>query len=69
MLIYMATTIQLTVETREKLKCFGYKGESYNAIIERLMEYCEDLNVAGLVEERWKRLQKEKHQYISLDEI
>ena len=65
----MPTTIQITTETREKLKRFGHKGESYDNIIERLMNYCEELNVEELIEERWERLQKEKGQYISLGEI
>ena len=65
----MATTIQIQIETREKLKRFGHKGESYNDIIERLMGYCEELNVEELIEQRWERLQKEKSQYLSLDEI
>ena len=65
----MATTIQIKNETREKLKLFGHKGESYDDIIDRLMNYCEELNIEELIEERWKRLQKEKEQYIPLDEI
>ena len=65
----MATTIQIQTETREKLKLFGHKGESYDDIVERLMTYCEELNVQGLIEERWNRLQSEKEQYIPLDEI
>ncbi|NMG83489.1 MAG: hypothetical protein GIS02_04700 [Methanosarcinales archaeon] len=65
----MPTTIQVKNETREKLKWFGHKGESYDNIIERLMNYCEELNVEELIEERWKRLQKEKGQYSPLCEI
>ena len=51
------------------MKRYGHKGESYDQIIDRLMNYCEELNIEGLIEERWERLQKEKAQYISLDEI
>ena len=65
----MATTIQIKQETREKLKRFGHKGESYDNIIERLMDYCEELNIEDLIEKRWKKLQKEKKQYIPLDKI
>ena len=65
----MATTIQVKYDTREKLKLFGHKGESYDDIIERLMSYFEELNVERLIEKRWKKLQNEKEQYISLDEI
>ena len=65
----MATTIQIQNETREKLKRFGHKGESYNDIIERLMVYFEELNVEDLIEQRWERLQKEKSQSTPLEEI
>jgi len=65
----MVTTIQIKKETREKLKRFGHKAESYNDIIERLMNYCEELNIEELIDERWERLQKEKGRYLSIDEI
>jgi hypothetical protein len=65
----MATTIQIKEDTREKLKRFGHKGESYDVIIERLISYFEELNVEQLIEKRWKKLQEEKKRYISLDEI
>ena len=65
----MATTIQIKKDTREKLKRFGHKGESYDNIIERLISYFEELNVEKLIGNRWKKLQEEKEQYVSLDEI
>jgi len=65
----MLTTIQIKKETREKLKRFGYKAESYDDIIQRLMDYFEELNIEELIDERWERLQKEKNRYISIDEI
>ena len=65
----MATTIQIQHETREKLKMFGHKGETYDDIVERLMNYCEELNIYELIEKRWNKLQLEKEQYIPLDEI
>jgi predicted CopG family antitoxin len=34
----MRTTIQISMETREKLKSLGKKGESYDQIILRLYE-------------------------------
>ena len=65
----MATTIQIQKNTREKLKRLGHKGESYDNIIERLTSYFEELDVEKLIEKRWKKLQEEKEQYVSLDEI
>ncbi|KYK32688.1 MAG: hypothetical protein HXS46_20525 [Theionarchaea archaeon] len=65
----MFSTIKIKRETREKLKHFGHKDESYNDIIERLMDYFEELDVEELIEARWKRLQEEKGKYIPLDEV
>jgi len=65
----MPTTIQLKKVTRAKLKYFGHKGESYDDIIVRLMDYCEELNIEDMIDRRWKRLQEEKAQYTTLDEI
>jgi len=65
----MPTTIQIDKETREHLKRFGYKSESYSDIIERLMAYCEELDLERMVQERWERLQREKEEYVPLDEI
>jgi len=65
----MPTTIQIKVATRERLKRFGHKGESYDDIIDRLMDYFEELDMERLIEERWKRLQREKGDYIPLDKV
>ena len=35
------TTIQVSKETREKLKKIGSKGQTYNEIIEKLLEICQ----------------------------
>jgi hypothetical protein len=35
------TTIQLEEETRDRLKAFGKKGESYDDIVIRLMDIAE----------------------------
>lgn len=35
------TTIRITKENRERLKALGYKGETYNAVLERLLDTME----------------------------
>jgi len=65
----MTTTIKLEKETKEKLERFGHKGESYDEIIERLIDYFEELNMEELIEARWERLQREKKHYISLEDV
>jgi len=58
------TTIAVSSETKEILRQFGEKGESYNNIIRKLVK-----------EAGWKRLDKrwnkilENDEFISLDEL
>lgn len=65
----MVTPIRIRKETKERSKHFGHKGESYSDLIERLMNYYEELDIEELIDARWERLQKEKDKYIPLDEI
>lgn len=65
----MFSTIQIKRGTKDKLKHFGKKGESYSDIIERLMNCVENLDVEELIDARWEKLQKEKNEYIPLNEI
>jgi len=59
-----ATTIVVSSETKELLRQFGEKGESYNNIIRKLIK-----------EAGWKKLDKrwnkilENDEFISLDEL
>ncbi|MFV9630567.1 MAG: hypothetical protein C00003105_01388 [ANME-2 cluster archaeon HR1] len=59
-----ATTIAVSLETKEILRQFGEKGESYNNIIKKLIK-----------EAGWKRLDKrwnkilENDEFIPMDEL
>jgi len=59
-----ATTIAVSLETKEILRQFGEKGESYNDIIKKLIK-----------EAGWKRLDKrwnkilENDEFIPMDEL
>jgi len=59
------TTIQLTTDTRERLKSKGVKGETYDQIINRLLEAEEKL---GFYEETYDMLHKEDD-WTDLDEL
>ena len=54
----MATTIQLMPETRDRLKAVGRKGETYDAIIQKLLTTAEYVN---FMEEQYSILASEKH--------
>jgi len=59
------TTIPLYKQTREKLKAFGFKGETYDQIITRLMEKAEYI---AFMERQYEILSK-KEKFVPLDEI
>ena len=59
------TTIPLAMETREKLRSFGKKGETYDQILRRLMSLAE---YEGFMEKQYERL-KDKQAFVSLDEL
>jgi len=52
-------------ETREHLRSFGKRGETYDQILRRLMSLAE---CEGLMEKQYERL-KDKKAFVSLDEL
>ena len=61
----MTTTIPIEKETRDRLRSFGRKGETYDQVLRRLM------SIAGYEEfmaKQYERL-KDKSVFVSLDEI
>jgi len=61
----MATTISVSGETKEILRRFGSKGETYDQIVRRLIEIANDATAA---EERWNRILSED-EFISAEAI
>ena len=59
------TTIQVTTDLRDKLKSIGKKGETYNEIIERLIESSEYID---FMRENYRILDEET-EWTSLDEL
>jgi hypothetical protein len=58
------TTIPLSKETRDLLKKFGQKGETYDELIRRLLEMAEQMEFA--------RVQKrilETEEFVPLDQV
>ena len=60
----MATTIAVANETKETLRLLGEKGESYDHIINRLIERA----AWKKLDERWNRILNEDD-FIPLDEL
>jgi hypothetical protein len=59
------TTIPVAKETREHLRSFGKKGETYDQILKRLISLAE---YEGFMEKQYERL-KDKQAFVSLDEL
>ena len=59
------TTIQIRVDVRERLKHLGRKGETYNTIIEKLIEKA---SYVQFMEENYDILDKEQN-WVSLEEL
>lgn len=59
------TTIPVEKETRERLRSFGKKGETYDQILRRLMSLAE---YEEFMEWQYERL-KDKKAFVSLDEL
>ena len=59
------TTIPITKDVRDMLKSYGFKGETYDNILRRIMK---QVDIEDFMERQYKRLQ-EKDKFVSLDEI
>jgi|GEM_PF-3469709 len=60
------TTISINPETLEKLIKIKRENESFDELIEKLIETYEELS--EYIEEKWKKLQKDKEHFINLDD-
>jgi hypothetical protein len=59
------TTIPIFKATRERVKVLGHKGESYDLILNRILD---EVDYLEMMERQYERL-KEKDRFVSLDEI
>ncbi|MBN2230661.1 MAG: hypothetical protein JW779_13815 [Candidatus Thorarchaeota archaeon] len=58
------TTIPLTKETRDLLKKYGQKGETYDELIRRLLEMAEQMEFA-----RAQKRILETEEFVPLDQV
>ncbi len=59
------TTIQIPPATRDRLKKFGLKGQTYQEILDRLMDRVE---YEEFMEEQYRRL-RQRSKFVPLDEV
>ena len=59
------TTIPIHKETRERIKLFGHKGETYDEILNRVLS---EVEYEEFMERQYKKL-AEKSRFVSLDDL
>jgi predicted CopG family antitoxin len=60
------TTISLNPRTLEKLSKIKKEDESFDEVIEKLIDTYEELS--DYIEEKWRKLQRDKNKFVSLDD-
>ncbi len=58
--------ITLNPETLKKLSKIKKEGESFDEVIEKLIETYEELS--DYIEEKWSKFQRDKKKFINLDD-
>ena len=64
----MGATIHVNEDIRDHFKLLARTGETDEESLQRLMRYVEEMDLEEIIETRWELLQKEKVDYIPLDE-
>jgi hypothetical protein len=65
----MGATIRVNEDLKIRLKLLARGSETEDEVLQRLIKYFEDADLEEIIEARWERLQKEKAEYILLDEV
>jgi len=65
---YMGATIHIDEEIIGRLKLLARDSETEDEVLQRLIRYIEEADLEEIIEARWERLQKEKAEYIPLEE-
>jgi hypothetical protein len=65
----MGATIHVNEDIMVRLKLLARGSETEDEVLQRLIRYFEEADLEEIIEARWERLQKEKAEYIPLDEV
>jgi hypothetical protein len=64
----MGATIHIDDEIMVRLKHLARPSETEDEVLHRLIKYIEEADLEEIIEARWEQLQKEKAEYIPLEE-
>lgn len=65
----MGATIYVNEDIKIRLKLLARGNETEDEVLHRLIRYYEEADLEEIIEARWERLQKEKAEYIPLEEV
>lgn len=65
----MGATIHVNEDIKLRLKLLARGNETEDEVLERLIRYYEEADLEEIIEARWERLQREKAEYIPLEEV
>jgi len=65
----MGATIHVNEDIKTRLKLLARGSETEDEVLQRLIRYYEEADLEEIIEVRWERLQKEKAEYIPLEEV
>ena len=65
----MDVTIHVNEGIKTRLKLLARGSETEDDVLQRLIRYYEEADLEEIIEARWERLQKEKAEYIPLEEV
>ncbi len=65
----MGATIHVNEDIKTRLKLLARGSETEDEVLQRLIRYYEEADLEEIIEARWERLQKEKADYIPLEEV
>jgi len=65
----MGATIYVNDDIMVRLKLLARASETEDEVLQRLIRYVEEADLEEIIEARWERLQKEKAEYISQEEV
>jgi hypothetical protein len=64
----MGATIHVCEGVRNRFKLLARSGETDEELLQRLMRYVEEMDLEEIIDARWELLQREKADYIPLEE-
>ena len=65
----MGATIHVNEDIKTRLKLLARGSETEDEVLQRRIRYYEEADLEEIIEVRWERLQKEKAEYIPLEEV